>query len=457
MFRFATVLVRAAALAAAALLAVPAASAQQPSNTLDSIARLAIARNLDVRRTAERLDAADAGVRQARGLYLPSVGFEARYSHLDGAVNIGDFINPAYNALNQLLGRPAFPTNIDATLPLEQETRLHTTMPLYNGALAANLAGARATRDARGAERAGAMRKLDADARIAYLNWARAARAVEIWDATLPTLAENERASQCLVDAGNATPDAVLRARSLRADAVQQRAEAAHLRDAALGALNLLLDRPLDTPAPAIADDELPAPGDLTLDAALASSARREELAMTNASISGARAQQRAAASTFLPSLAVAVDYGYQGSGYHFDRNHDVTTLSLVAQWNLFNGGQDDARRDAAGAAERESQLLRTSVERQIALDVRTAYDAVSTGREALTAADARLAAAERTFTLIDRRYNEGLASHLEWADAETQLTSARLNQTLARYALAARGIDLERAAALRPLQNQAR
>ena len=52
MFRFATVLVRAAALAAAALLAVPAASAQQPSNTLDSIARLAIARNLDVRRTS---------------------------------------------------------------------------------------------------------------------------------------------------------------------------------------------------------------------------------------------------------------------------------------------------------------------------------------------------------------------------------------------------------------------
>jgi len=431
-------------------LLVDAANAR--AQTLDSIARIAIANNLAVRRTHEREREADADVRRARGMFLPSIGVDARYSEMSGVVNIGDFINPAYATLNQLTGTHNFPTNVNATLPLQQETRLRTTQPVFNAALFANLDAARSTRTLRGAERAAAIRRLDATSRISYLDWARASRAVDIWNATIPVLAENARVSQCLVDAGSSTPDVVLRARADVADAEQQRAEAARVRDAALGALNLLLDRAPSEPVASVADSALPVAPTITFADALAASAQREERAMAGAAIDGARAAGRAASSAFLPSVAVAVDYGVQGNGYHFDRDHDVAVASVVLQWNLFNGGQDAARRESANAAREDANIQRADVDRQIALDVRTTWDAVQVARSAVESARARLDAARAAFKLVDRRYVEGLASHLDWSDARARLTAAELNEVVTRYTLAARGVDLERAAALRPI-----
>jgi outer membrane protein TolC len=421
---------------------------------LDSIAQVAVTRNLGARRSREQERQADAIVRQAQGLFLPTLAVDTRYSALYGVVNIGDFINPAYAALNQLTGRSSFPTNVDATLPLRQETKLRTSLPLFNGTIFANLAAAHSIRVLKGAERSALVRRLDAESRIAYLNWARAARAVEVWDATLPVLEENARVSQCLSDAGTATPDAVLRARAALADARQQRSEATLAATEALGALNLLLDQPADSPVRVLAEDALPSPPPITLAEALASSARREERAVAGAGIDGAHTQGRAATSAFLPAIAIAADYGVQGNNYRFDRHHDVATASVVVQLNLFNGGQDAARRESAYAASRGAELQRQEIERQLAFDVRTSYDAAQIAREALVSADARLAAARSAFRLVDRRYTEGAASHLEWSDARSQLTAAELNRLLTRYTLAARAVDLERAAALRAIQD---
>ena len=173
---------------------------------------------------------------------------------------------------------------------------------------------------------------------------------------------------------------------------------------------------------------------------------------MAGAAVEGARAQGRAATSAFLPTVSVALDYGVQGNRYRFDRANDVLIGSVVLQWNLFNGGQDVARRDAARAAQRGAEMQRSEIGRQIDLDVRTSWDAVQATRESLVAATARLAAARSAFSLVDRRYTEGLTSYLEWSDARAQLTAASLNEVQTRYALAARGVDLERAAALRTI-----
>jgi len=435
-----------------ALLLLHPKDAYAQTTPLDSIARLAIARNLDVRQARETERQSDFGVRQARGLFLPSVGVEARYSELSGAIDIGDAINPAYAALNQLIGRNDFPTNIHQTLPFKQETKLRSTIPLFNGALFANLSAARAIRDLRGAERASATRRLDADARLSYLNYARAARAVEIWDAALPVLEENQRVADRLMSAGSVTGDAVFRARAATADGDQQRAEAVRVRDAALGALNLLLDRDADAPVPILNDAMLPELAPLTLNDALASSQRREERAQVLAGSAAARAQGKAAASSFLPSVALAADYGVQGSDYQFNTNHDAAIASIVLSWNVFNGGQDAMRREQAASAQRSMALRAAAIDRMIALDVRTAFDAVGVARQGLVAATARVDAARRAFQLVDRRFAEGLAPHLEWSDARSQLTAAELNLVLSRYTLAARTVDLERAAALRPI-----
>ena len=438
--------------------AAAVASAQQPASArqlLDGYVAEALTANLALAQQSAALARANAGVREANGRFLPTVGLNARYSEFSGVVNIGDFINPAYAALNQLIGASRFPTNVNATLPFRQETKFELTQPLFNDALFGARAAARAQRDLAGATRKGAMRQLAADVQQAWLGYASTVRAVETLEGTLPLLDENVRVSERLIGAGQATPDVLLRARAERSELQQQIEETRRQRDAAARGFNLLRNRDEDV-AIALADDSTLLRVDTLPRAALVAHAltHREELAQAGSGIMLARAQQRIASAGYLPNVALAASYGVQGDRYRFDNRNDVGLASLVMSWNAFNGGQDAARREQANATRTEAEYRRRETERAIALQVGNAYDAVQSARSTLTTASDRLASAERAFSFVQRRFAEGLATPVEFLSARTAFTSAAINQVITRFTFATRVVELERAAALRALPN---
>jgi len=441
------------ALAGLACAGAANAGAQQPPGPFDALVREGLERNLTLARERLADDQSEVGVRQARALYLPTVTFDARYSRTSGVLDVGDLVNPAYQALNQLTGSNRFPTNIDASLPLAQETRFRIGQPIYNPAIRANYDASKSLRGLQGAQLRGAMRQLAAEIQTAWLQHASAAKVVELYRSTLELVRENVRVNERLLANGTITPEAVLRARAELSEVEQQLAEAEERRDAARRAWNLLLDRPLDAPVPVIADSalafELPGSPDDLVRVALA---RREELEQTTWGERAAEAQERAATASFLPSVSLGVDYGVQGQEYRFDRDNDVLVASVVMQWNLFNGGQDHARRQRAELEARRARTQRTEIARRIELQVRQTYDAARVARGAMGTAADRLAAARRAFELVARRREEGIASQIEFIDARTAYTRAELNEILTRYAYATRWVDLERAAALREL-----
>jgi outer membrane protein TolC len=438
--------------------AAAVASAQQPTSAqqlLDGYVAEALTANLALAQQSAALARATAGVREANGRFLPTVGLNARYSEFSGVVNIGDFINPAYAALNQLIGESRFPTNVNATLPFRQETKLELIQPLFNDALFGARAAARAQRDLAGATRKGAMRQLAADVQQAWLGYASTVRAVETLESTLPVLDENMRVSEHLIGAGQATPDVLLRARAERSELLQQIEEARRQRDAARRGFNLLRNRDEDVPITLADDSTLLRVDSLSRGALLAHAlTHREELAQAGSGITLARAQQRIASSAYLPNLALAASYGVQGDRYRFNRRNDVGLASLVMSWNAFNGGQDAARREQADATRSEAEYRRREAERAIALQVGNAYDAVQSVRSTLTTASDRLASAERAFSFVQRRFAEGLATPVEFLSARTAFTSAAINQIITRFTFATRVVELERAAALRSLPN---
>ena len=438
--------------------AAAVASAQQPTSAqqlLDGYVAEALTANLALAQQSAALARATAGVREANGRFLPTVGLNARYSEFSGVVNIGDFINPAYAALNQLIGESRFPTNVNATLPFRQETKLELIQPLFNDALFGARAAARAQRDLAGATRKGAMRQLAADVQQAWLGYASTVRAVETLESTLPVLDENMRVSERLIGAGQATPDVLLRARAERSELLQQIEEARRQRDAARRGFNLLRNRDEDVPITLADDSTLLRVDSLSRGALLAHAlTHREELAQAGSGITLARAQQRIASSAYLPNLALAASYGVQGDRYRFNRRNDVGLASLVMSWNAFNGGQDAARREQADATRSEAEYRRREAERAIALQVGNAYDAVQSVRSTLTTASDRLASAERAFSFVQRRFAEGLATPVEFLSARTAFTSAAINQIITRFTFATRVVELERAAALRSLPN---
>lgn len=433
--------------------ALHAQTAPPARELMDTFVAEALRANLALAQQTVQVERANAAVREVRGGYLPSVNVAARYSEVSGVVNIGDFINPAYAALNQLIGESRFPTNVNATLPFKQESKLELTMPLFNGALNAANAVVKAQRDLIGAGRRTAMRQLAADVQVAWLGYASLDRAVATLDSTLPLLDENIRVTTRLIDAGQTTPDALLRARAERSDLLQQLDETRRQRAATQRAFNLLRDREPNTPIALAEDSTLLETQPLALDALIAHAlAHREELAQASGGIRLATAQQRLASAGYLPSLALSASYGVQGNQYRLSRRDDVALANVVLSWNLFNGGQTGARREQALAARNEADLRRRETERAIRLQVENAHDGVEAARSALITADDRFTAAERAFVLVQRRLAEGLATQIEFIGARASFTSAAINRILTRFTFATRVVELERAAALRTL-----
>jgi outer membrane protein TolC len=428
---------------------------EQPpaAQLLDDLVREALVRNLQLQQQRLGERQAASGIRQARGVLLPTLAVDARYSEFSGVVNIGEFINPAYEALNQLLGQDVFPTNVAATLPFRQETRLRATQVVYNQAAIEQWRLARTLHGLSVAQQELAARQIAADVQLAWLALAGATRVVDVYSSALTVLDENERVADRLVEYGQGTADAVFRARADRADVAQQLADAERQRDAARRMLNALLDRDPDTPIPVVDDSTLVRPLPADRDATIADAlARREELEQAALGVTIADRQVKLVSTAFLPSVALAADWGIQGDRYRFDGSGNVAVASLVLQWNLFNGGQDAARREQAQLERRRAELRRRDTERQVTVQVAQAWDAAQVAERALATAAARLDAAQRSFTLVSRRYEEGLAPHIEYVSAREALTQAELNAVLTRFTYAARRVDLERAAALRAL-----
>ncbi len=429
----------------------PAAAQQNP---LDALVREGLEQNLGL--TQERLvtDERNLDVTRARALFLPTAGVDARYSALSGVLDIGDLVNPAYRALNQLTGTSAFPTDLSITQPFKQDMRVRVTQPLFDASILANYSLARSLREIQHRRLGAAARDLAEGIELGYLQFASARQVAALYGSTLEVLRENLRVSERLVAAGSATPDAVSRARADLSETTQRLAEAEQQRDAAGRALNQLLHRALDHPVAVIPDSALAFPLAATLDEALARAHdARDELREADFGIRAARAQTRLAEASFLPSVALAVDYGFQGDRLRFSSANDFTAVSVVVQWNLFNGGRDAARRRQGRLETERAQVAREDLETRITLQVRQAYDAAIVAREAIPTAGARLEAAARTFELVRRRYDEGLAPHLEFTQARADFTNAGLNQILTRYAYAARYVELERVAALRTIE----
>ena len=437
------------------LLVVPVGRAftQPPADPLAPIVAEALRNNLSLAQERLTESRADAAVREARARLLPSFTLDARYSEQSGTLDLGELINPAYAALNQIIGQPRFPTDISASLPLGHESRVRMLQPLFDPASVAAYSLARNARDAQHLQRRVVARSLAANAQIAYLTVAAAASARARWEATLELVTESERVAKRLVEAGRATPDAIFRTRADRSDVEQQVAAAREAEASAARAFNHLLRRPLDAPVDPIADSLVRFPLAISEDDAIAGAlARREEIAQADAGVRAADAGIRLATASFLPSVALAVDYGVQGTEIGFSRDDDFALASVVLSWNLFSGGRNVARRQAATADAGRQQLRRDEVEDLVRLDVRQRYGAAIVERDAIATAESRLAAARRTFDLVRRRYEEGMASQVEFIDARTALTAAELNRVATIYRYAIRYVDLERAAALRDI-----
>lgn len=381
--------------------------------------------------------ASDAA-REAAGAYLPTIDLEVRYSHLFyGGLDMGDLINPAYAALNQLLGAPAFPTNVSYELPIPLEARVRVAQPLfvpqlYEGAKLAELGQRAAATERRVAER-----EVVAAVRAAYWGYARAVLLTGLLDDTRAVLEEHQRVSDLLVKTGKATEDVGLRASAELAAHLQRRREVEALGRVGLRALNQLAGRPLEQAIAlpegliALANEPKPSAPALADSLALAAKAR-QELALTHIGAEVAMRREALAKQGAWPTLVAALDYGVQSQDVSPDLKDDYLALTVVAKWQIFTGG---GTRQRASAARRDLAIarLRDAEQReQIELEVRRATEAIEVATAARQTSQTRIDATARALDLVERRYQAGTAPQIELLAAQAAHLSAQTDHIVA-------------------------
>jgi outer membrane protein TolC len=416
----------------------------------------------------QRLQAqqSEMALRAAQARLRPEVSINSRYTVNSGGreitVPIDELLNPAYQTLNQLLvsmGQPArFSMLTPSGLPLlrarEQDTHLSLRQPLYAPGLLDGIEANRAAAEAAQLGSVAALRTQRRDITHAYLITQKARAASLIVAGSVNILQENLRINESLYANGKITQDAVLRARAELLSATQQRIEADQGRDQAQRALNLLLNRPLES----VVEDAAPG-DDATLMALLndeidsantvVERARRTrpELQQLRRATESAEAQLRAAQSRRGPTVALGVDTGVQGENFGTGPRYNYLSGSLLLEWTIFDGGARSASIASARLAARQTDNLRQLAEQKIEMEARAALDAALAARESLAAAQARAAAASAAFRIASRKRDEGAATQIEFLDVRNALTTAELNLAWTRLDLIERRADLQFAA----------
>ncbi len=393
--------------------------------------------------------------REVRAGYLPSVDLDARYTKLWGGIDLGELINPAYAALNQLTGSTQFPTDLSLRLPFPFESKVRISQPLWVPQLAG--ASQLAAIDTRGKQVAVAItrREMIAATRKLHLGLTGTRDVIVVLQTTRELLVENVRISELLVATDKSTQDTVLRATAQLAAhdqkirATKDALRALQRRLAVLAANDMepaILASTDAVATPQVSASTLPAAIPENVEELVAIALhRRSELAGIGLQRRAADVQSKLVDQGQLPTVAVALDLGVQSRSLNIAWKDRYAALSLVASWNLFDGGKRAQRRTQAALARESSGFAEQQQHAEIAAQVRTTWDAAQTARAAITTIDERIGSERAAYELLSRRFAAGNVAQIEVLAAQTALISAELERVLAAVDLQQQLVELAR------------
>ncbi len=425
--------------------------------TLDDYVKQGLENNLALKQKQFSYEKSLASLDEARGMFLPSLSVNARYTRAGGGrtfeVPIGDLMNPVYTTLNLLTQSNSFPTDLpNEEFPFfreeEHETKLTLVQPIFvakiwhNNALHKNLSlSEKSGRDTYA-------RELVAEIKSAYYNYLTTVELVNLYDSTEVLLMENLRVSKRLVANDKATDDVVYRAEAELSKLSSEKAEAEKQRRLARSYFNFLLNRELNVEI--IIDEALPELKSYDF-SALENSAisGRDELKQLDYGIKAREKAVDISQSTYLPNLVFAFDYGFQGDKYRFSDEDDFWMGSLVLQWNLFNGGQDDARIQQTEIERNILSTQRSEVEKQIMLEVRDSYEMLKVAFEKIEYARKRVESSGKSFEILSKKFEQGMSRQIEYLDARNNLTQSQFSLLMAENDYMTKLATLEKSAAL--------
>ena len=241
-------------LAVALLLGQGGVGELKGQSILDEYVSLGLQNNLALKQEDFALQKSMEALKEAKGLFLPQVTFNASYMFANGGrtidVPVGQLLNPVYGTLNQLTDSQNFPTNLaDASEPILtnkfHDTRIAFRQPLFNTDIYYNYKAKSSLVSVQQAQRDAYEQELIKEIRTGYYQYLQTVEVLNIYDSTETVLKELISVNESLVKNHKATKDVVYSARFELSDLYGKVAEARRQNYLAKSYFNFLLNRDL--------------------------------------------------------------------------------------------------------------------------------------------------------------------------------------------------------------------
>ncbi|RPH75839.1 TolC family protein, partial [bacterium] len=339
----------------------------QGQGVLDEYIESGLRSNLSLIQKENNYNQSLESLREAKGLFYPSISLNARYTVSQGGrvieFPVGDLLNGVYSTLNQLTASDRFTAldneEIRFLRPTEHESKLRLVQPLFNTDIYYNSKIKKELAVSEQISLEQFRRELVTEIKRSYYTVAMTQRIVDMLKITRSLLVENVRINTRLEENDKVTRDIVLRSQTELHEFDQQLREAQKNSLMARAYFNFILNRTLTD---SVVVEEPPGiifpenPEDSYIDQAVRN---REELhnleqlvRISNLSLTMNQAGK-------LPDILLVADYGFQGERYEFSKSHDYIQASAVLSWDLFSGFQNRSRI-------KQSLIQKESVQKQL-------------------------------------------------------------------------------------------
>ena len=162
--------------------------------------------------------------------------------------------------------------------------------------------------------------------------------------------------------------------------------------------------------------------------------ALRPELKKVRRQVVSSQMALDAARSEYLPRLDGEFRYYLDDPDFDFDTDRENWTAGVILNWDAFTGFSTKARVAKARGVLEEMLAADRKTTQSIQLDIKTVYLRLAEARARLEVAEASVAQAEESLSLVKKEYEGGSATITRYLEAELARDRARIRARSAFY-----------------------
>jgi len=406
---------------------------------------MALETNLRIEIANEKITQQNLAVKEASAAQLPKLSAQAVYTRLHEATTVSGLaplfpdpvtgISTAVVPFELDLGANAYTAGVTLTQPIYTGGRINNSKQIARYGLSASEWQKKST-----------VREIRRDVTTAYYNTLAARKSLIALDSAIAMMEVLTRDLSNAVEVGMRGEHELLQAQVQLLNQRLSRQQAASRADAASHYLSTLIGTPVNTPLNLVTEIDPPDGVDMPDVTVLQTRARdaSADLKALEDQLSIVEASARIAGATYIPTVAAIASYNGQGTALEKDRWKNGANVSLVAQWDFFDGGAARQKKRQAHSQVRQIELGMENLKIMLDMQVKNNMTSLEDAFLSIETSRKNIEQSKRSYEISYDKFQEGVLLSSELLNAQNLTLQAEISYYAALSNFYARQAELD-------------